>query len=49
MQFALKISPNPDLVAMERHGPDPDLAVVKSQKDAVARIADAIAEFLGMG
>ncbi|NNU82102.1 AAA family ATPase [Halovulum dunhuangense] len=45
MQFALKIAPNPDLVAMERHGPDPDLAVVGTQKDAVARIAKAVRDF----
>lgn len=45
MQFALKISPNPDLVAMERHGPDPDLAVVKSQKDALAHIVSAARDF----
>ncbi|MCR8726652.1 HelD family protein [Frigidibacter sp. ROC022] len=45
MQFALGISPNPDLIAMERHGPAPDVQVVKTQKDAVARIADIIREF----
>ena len=45
MQFALGISPNPDLIAMERHGPAPDVQVVKTQKDAVARIADDIKNF----
>lgn len=45
MQFALKISPNPDLVAMERHGPEPELEVVKTQKDAVVRIAGLIEAF----
>ena len=45
MQFALKIAPNPDLVAMERHGPEPVLTVLKTQKEAVARIADAVADF----
>ncbi|MBW6507567.1 MAG: AAA family ATPase [Rhodobacteraceae bacterium] len=45
MQFALKISPNPDLVAMERHGPAPSLTVVKTQKDAVARIKAAVTDF----
>ncbi|MDM7459314.1 MAG: 3'-5' exonuclease [Paracoccus sp. (in: a-proteobacteria)] len=45
MQFALKIAPNPDLIAMERHGPAPSILVVKSQKEAVARIKTAIEEF----
>ncbi len=45
MQFALKISPNPDLVAMERHGPDPDLSVVTSQKEALAHIVGAVRDF----
>lgn len=45
MQFALGISPNPDLIAMERHGPVPDVLVVKTQKDAVARIAEDIKDF----
>ncbi|MCA1777614.1 MAG: AAA family ATPase, partial [Loktanella sp.] len=45
MQFALKISPNPDLIAMERHGPVPDVHVVETQKDAVKRIVAAVADF----
>lgn len=45
MQFALGISPNPDLIAMERHGPVPDVLVVKTQKDAVAHIAEDIKDF----
>ncbi|MEX0970469.1 MAG: 3'-5' exonuclease [Paracoccaceae bacterium] len=49
MQFALRISPNPDLVAMERHGPEPDLTIVKTQMEAEARILDAIAVFRGSG
>jgi len=47
MQFALKISPNPDLVAMERHGPAPDVQVVESRKEALARIAAMIEDFRG--
>ena len=49
MQFALKIAPNPDLVAMERHGPEPDLTVVTTRKEALARIAAAVAEFRASG
>lgn len=45
MQFALTISPNPDLVAMERHGPEPDLSVAESQKDAVAQIVSSVRDF----
>lgn len=45
MQFALNISPNPDLVAMERHGPEPDLKVVKTQRGAVAHIKAAVEDF----
>ncbi len=45
MQFALKISPNPDFVAMKRNGPEPDLTVVTSQGTAVARVAEAIGAF----
>ncbi|MFN3846758.1 MAG: HelD family protein [Paracoccaceae bacterium] len=45
MEFAMTISPNPDLVAMERHGPVPDVRVVKTPQQAVARIAAAVAEF----
>ena len=45
MQFALGISPNPDLVAMERHGPDPDVTEVKTAKEATARIVSAIEDF----
>ncbi|MEX1234805.1 MAG: 3'-5' exonuclease [Roseovarius sp.] len=45
MQFALKISPNPDLIAMERHGPVPDVQVVKTQAAAVSIIASAVEAF----
>ncbi|HDR29870.1 HelD family protein [Rhodovulum sp.] len=45
MQFALKIAPNPDLVAMERHGPAPSLSVVNTQKEAVACIKAAVEDF----
>ena len=45
MQFALRVAPNPDLVAMERHGPEPDLHVVETQREAASRISAAIREF----
>ncbi len=45
MQFALKISPNPDLIAMERHGPEPDLHMVQTPKEALARITAMIEAF----
>ncbi|GGD42167.1 HelD family protein [Sinisalibacter lacisalsi] len=45
MQFALQIAPNPDLVAMERHGPEPDLQVVATAGEATRRIVDAVKEF----
>ena len=45
MQFALKIAPNPDLIAMERHGAEPDVRVVGTQREAVTRIAAAVEAF----
>ena len=45
MQFALRIAPNPDLIAMERHGPEPDLQVVASQTEALARITEKVNDF----
>ncbi|MBE0414093.1 3'-5' exonuclease [Yoonia sp.] len=45
MQFALKISPNPDLIAMERHGPEPQVQVVKTPRDALAQICNEMADF----
>lgn len=45
MEFALKVSPNPDLIAMERHGPVPDLQMVRTPQQAVGLISSAVAEF----
>lgn len=45
MQFALKISPNPELIAMERHGPAPDVHVVTTPQEAVKLVAAAVTEF----
>ena len=47
MQFALAIAPNPDLVAMERHGPEPRIKVVATARDGIARIAAAVEAFRG--
>ncbi|MFN4282389.1 MAG: HelD family protein [Alphaproteobacteria bacterium] len=45
MQFALGISPNDELVAMERHGEPPQVVVCKRQDDVVARIVAEIEVF----
>jgi len=45
MQFALKISPNPDLIAMERNGPEPQVHVVPAFNDMVEKLKHAISEF----
>lgn len=45
MQFALKIFPYPDLIAIERHGPEPDVQVVKTIREATAQIAAAVEDF----
>lgn len=45
MQFALGISPNAELVAMERHGEPPQVIVCKRQSDATARIVAEVEDF----
>lgn len=45
MQFALAISPNPDLVAMERHDEVPQIVTLTSRAKALQHIADEIAAF----
>ena len=45
MQFALGISPNPDLIAMERHGPVPDVQLVETPQAAVSLIAARVEAF----
>lgn len=45
MQFALGISPNDELVAMERHGERPQVVVCARQDDVVARIIAEIEAF----
>ena len=45
MQFALKIAPNPDLIAMERHGPEPKIKQCASAKEALAEILGEVRSF----
>lgn len=49
MQFALAISPNIELVAMERHGEAPQVVICKKRSDAVARLVGEIDEFGSSG
>jgi DNA helicase II / ATP-dependent DNA helicase PcrA len=48
-RFAQRISPNPDLVAIERHGEEPKVLGFKSRGEEVARIRQLIAEFAASG
>lgn len=45
MQFALRIAPNPDMVAMRRHGEEPRVVQCRSAKDAVSAIAAEVQDF----
>lgn len=45
MQFALAISPNDELVPIERHGEPPQLHVCKTEAEAVTRIRAEIEDF----
>jgi DNA helicase-2/ATP-dependent DNA helicase PcrA len=45
MQFALGISPNDEVVAMERHDEEPQVVVCKRQSEATARIVAEIEDF----
>ena len=45
MQFALRIAPNPDLIAMERHGPAPSVTVCASRAEQIETLGHAVAEF----
>ena len=45
MQFALAIRPNPDLIAMKRHGEEPGVHSCASPAKAVERVAVEVAEF----
>ena len=46
MQFALAISPNPELEAMKRHGEPPRLIACKRPADALAALVAEIDDFL---
>ncbi|WP_366636896.1 3'-5' exonuclease [Aquisalimonas sp.] len=39
-QFAQHISPNPDLVAIERHGEEPQVVECRTKKEEMARLVD---------
>ncbi|TGD61618.1 helicase [Tabrizicola sp. WMC-M-20] len=45
MQFALQISPNPDLIAMKRHGAEPDVHACKTAAEALDKIVAAAQDF----
>lgn len=49
MQFALAISPNPELEAMKRHGAPPRVLVCKRPADMLARILEEIEDFRNSG
>jgi DNA helicase-2/ATP-dependent DNA helicase PcrA len=44
-QFTQRILPNPELIAMERHGPDPELKGFAKDEDEIAEITRLIAAF----
>lgn len=48
-QFAQRISPNPDLVAIERHGEEPLVLGCKSGEEELQHIRRLIADFEGSG
>jgi DNA helicase-2/ATP-dependent DNA helicase PcrA len=45
MQFALGVSPNPDLVAMERHGEPPKVFACKRASEATACLREEVEAF----
>ncbi|MGC8534203.1 MAG: HelD family protein [Rhizomicrobium sp.] len=45
MQFALGISPNDELIAVERHGEPPQVVVCQRQEDVVAKIISEVEAF----
>lgn len=45
MQFALRVSPNPDLIAVRRHGAEPKLVEYKSANACLDGIVDEIEQF----
>ncbi|MEX2454756.1 MAG: 3'-5' exonuclease [Rhodospirillaceae bacterium] len=49
MQFALRISPNPDLIPMERHGEEPQVVPCRDAREAMMRITREIRAFEASG
>ena len=45
MQFALRVSPNPDLIAVRRHGDEPSVVEYSSAKAGLDGIVDEIEQF----
>lgn len=45
MQFALAISPNDELIAMKRHGPEPTVTSFKQQADILNAMGEQLEEF----
>ena len=43
--FAQRIRPNPDIIPLERHGPEPVIAGFRSETEEVAAIQEMIADF----
>lgn len=48
-RFAQRISPNPDLIAMERHGTPPEVKMISSQSEEIEEIKKRIAQFKESG
>lgn len=46
MQFALAIRPNPDLIAMKRHGEEPQLHSCRSVAEALERVMTEVSAFM---
>ncbi|QNE41763.1 AAA family ATPase [Hymenobacter sp. NBH84] len=47
--FAQRITPNPDIIPLERHGPEPQLIRCNSHSEELAAIQQAVIDFNGSG
>ncbi|MBW3130552.1 AAA family ATPase [Hymenobacter profundi] len=47
--FAQRITPNPDIIPLERHGPEPQLIRCNSHSEELAAIQQAVTDFNGSG
>jgi DNA helicase-2/ATP-dependent DNA helicase PcrA len=45
MQFALSVSPNPDLTLFERHGESPSVFICQHSVDAQDKVREAVSDF----